>query len=370
MRVPLATFVTPVVSTRAGLPRTMGLLVLSVALSSCTESPTSPSTTGGNAQPATTSSSTAANSSTSSTASKNGQTDVPQLGYSLRFAGSTSADVDRVKIPIDPNVSADVGRDFTVEFWLKSDPGANSSSTCQAGNDGWTYGNVVLDRDVSGDGDLGEYGVSVSGGRVAFGLARAGRAQTLCGLIDVADGRWHHVALTRRANDGQMRIYVDGTESAQGIGPLGDISYRDGRPTGSPQDPFLIVGAAKREANDAMQGFSGLIDELRVSSRVRYNAPFDRPAAAFTSDADTTLLLHFDEGPAGPCASSVMDTSGRATHGQCRYGGNGTPGPVYTVDVPFIPNPRQSRSWLLGEQPGTPAATTRPAPAATVPPQQ
>ena len=97
---------------------------------------------------------------------------------------------------------------------------------------------------------------------------------------------------------------------------------------------------------------------------MRYSAPFDRPAAAFTTDADTTLLLHFDEGPAGPCVSNVMDTSGRATHGQCRHGGSGTPGPVYTVDVPFTPAPaRQSRTWLLGNQPGGPGASTTPPPA-------
>ena len=77
---------------------------------------------------------------------------------------------------------------------------------------------MILDRDVFGTGDYGEYGVSLSGGRIAFGIGRGGRQQTICGLIDVADGRWHHVALTRRVADGVMRIYVDGTESAQGVG--------------------------------------------------------------------------------------------------------------------------------------------------------
>jgi hypothetical protein len=361
---------------RARLVRAAGLLAVAATASACTESPTSPST-GGVTTNGTASSATAATgsgSNTSTSTNKSAQSDAP-MGYSLRFSGSTSAEVDRVKAPIDPPVLADVGRDFTVEFWMKAEPGANATSTCQAGSDGWTYGNIVLDRDVAGDGDFGEYGVSVSGGRVAFGVGRAGRTQTLCGLIDVADGRWHHVALTRRTSDGQMRIYVDGTESAQGLGPVGDISYRDGRPTASPQDPFLIVGASKRDANEGSQGFTGLIDELRISNRVRYSSPFDRPTAAFTTDADTALLLHFDEGPAGPCASSVMDTSGRGTHGQCRHGGNGTPGPVYTVDVPFTPAPaRQSRTWLLGNQPGGPGSATgqpidgAPTPAPAIPP--
>ena len=205
--------------------------------------------------------------------------------------------------------------------------------------------------------------MSLSGGRIAFGVGRAGRSQTICGLIDVADGRWHHVALTRRMADGQMRIYVDGTESAQGLGPVGDISYRDGRPTGSSADPFLFVGGAKEDGGAASYAFSGWLDELRLSTRVRYSVPFDRPSAAFTSDADTALLFHFDEGPAGPCVSSVLDTSGRGGHGQCRHGGEGAAGPLYATDVPFVPAPARQRTWLLGAdgQPiGGPAAADRP----------
>ena len=214
---------------------------------------------------------------------------------------------------------------------------------------------MILDRDVFGTGDYGEYGVSLSGGRIAFGVGRGGRQQTICGLIDVADGRWHHVALTRRVADGVMRIYVDGTESAQGIGPAGDISYRDGRPTGVSSDPFLVVGASKADDGAGGHGFSGALDELRLSSSIRYSSPFDRPIAPFTADAETALLFHFDEGPAGPCLSSVVDTSGRATHGQCRHGGSTTPGPLYEADAPFLP-PRQ-KTWLLGS--GRPAHRAR-----------
>jgi hypothetical protein len=149
-----------------------------------------------------------------------------------------------------------------------------------------------------------------------------------------------------------MRIYVDGTESAQGVGPAGDISYRDGRPTGVANDPFLVIGASKDDDGTG-HGFSGALDELRLSSSIRYSSPFDRPIAPFTADAETALLFHFDVGPAGPCLSSVVDTSGRATHGQCRHGGSATPGPLYEADAPFLP-PRQ-KTWLLGSD-GQPIA--------------
>ena len=319
--------------------------VAAVVTAACTEAPTSPTSPVGAAS-STAQSSTSSAASTNNTTAASTNSPVSAIGYSMRFYGNPGTDVDRVKVPIDPQVAADLGGDLTIEFWLKTEPGANPATSCQAGSDGWTYGNVILDRDVFGTGDFGEYGVSLSGGRIAFGVGRAGKEQTICGLIDVADGRWHHVALTRKFADGVMRIYVDGTEAAQGIGPAGDISYRDGRPTGVSTDPFLIVGAAKADESTGNHGYSGVLDELRLSSSIRYSTPFDRPLTPFTADAETALLFHFDEGPAGPCLSSVVDTSGRATHGQCRHGGSGTPGPVYEADAPFLP-PRQ-RTWLLG----------------------
>jgi hypothetical protein len=339
------------------------------ATAACTEAPTSPTSPLGGAA-STPSSSAATASTTATTASTtSGPTASPVTGLSMRFHGNPSAEVDRVKVPIDPQVAADLGGDLTIEFWLKTEPAANPVTSCQAGSDGWTYGNVILDRDVFGTGDYGEYGVSLSGGRIAFGVGRGGRQQTICGLIDVADGRWHHVALTRRFADGVMRIYVDGTESAQGVGPAGGISYRDGRPTGVSSDPFLLIGASKNDESGS-RGFSGVLDELRLSSSIRYTTPFDRPIAPFTADSETALLFHFDEGPAGPCVSSVVDTSGQATHGQCRHGGSGTPGPVYEADAPFLP-PRQ-RTWILGTD-GQPIAlapldgTETPAPSPDAP---
>jgi hypothetical protein len=349
--------------------RALGLLAVALVVSACSESPTSPSTPvagapAGDTRPATTAATPGASAPATSPSSSPATADTsPLRGFSLRFHANTSADVDQVKVPIDPHVAADVGRDVTIEFWIKSEAGSNTTATCQAGSDGWTYGNTILDRDVSGDGDFGEYGVSLSGGRIAFGVGRAGRSQTICGLIDVADGRWHHVALTRRALDGQMRVYVDGTESGQGVGPAGDISYRDGRPTAASQDPYLVVGAAKQDTTEFRPGFSGWLDDLRISSKMRYTVPFDRPDSPFTPDAETALLLHFDEGPAGPCASTVLDTSGRGVHGQCRHGGDATPGPAYATDVPFAPLPtRTQRTWLLGNEPGIkmPTAADRP----------
>ena len=40
---------------------------------------------------------------------------------------------------------------------------------------------------------------------------------------------------------------------------------------------------------------SGYIDELRVSNTARYTSSFTPTGSAFSTDANTKLLLHFDD---------------------------------------------------------------------------
>lgn len=290
-------------------------------------------------------------------------------GYSLRFYGHGVNDIDRVKVPLDnPARPVDVGGDFTLEFWLKALPGENASRAAACNiNDGWITGNILLDRDIWGGGDYGDYGVSLSDGRVVFGVSRGSSGTTVCGASAVTDGAWHHVALTRRASDGRLSVFVDGRLEAQAAGPLGDVSYRDGRATGYANDRYLVFGAEKHDAGAEYPSFRGWLDEVRLSTTVRYTADFARPQAPFTPDADTAALYRFDEGPAGPCQGAVLDSSGAAggpSDGVCRYGGNGAAGPVYDTDTPFAAVTASATPAAATATPVAPGAT----PTATNPP--
>ncbi len=232
---------------------------------------------------------------------------------SLRFYGHGTDGIDRVRIPIDaPARPIDVGGDFTVEFWMRADLADNGSGACSPGNDNWITGNIVVDRDVFFDGDFGDYGVSLHGGVIAFGVHDGSNGAGICGATTVADGAWHHVAMTRDTSDGTLAIWVDGTLDASGAGPPGNVSYRDGRSTSFPNDPYLVLGAEKHDAGASFPSYSGLLDELRVSDVVRYTAAFGPPSTPFASDAATVGLFHFDEGPLGACTGTVLDDSGAA----------------------------------------------------------
>ncbi|SNB51968.1 Concanavalin A-like lectin/glucanases superfamily protein [Thermoflexus hugenholtzii JAD2] len=261
-------------------------------------------------------------------------------GFSLRFYGNGGGDIDRVKIPVEER-SINLGGDLTIEWWMKALQEENPSSAClSAEGDLWIFGNILFDRDVFGPGDYGDYGISLAGGQIAFGVNRGGNGFTLCGSIFVADENWHHIAVTRRGSDGRMQIFVDGRLDATGWGPAGDIRYRDGRSTSYPNDPYLVIGAEKHDVDrTTYPSYSGWIDEVRISRIIRYEGEFTPPRAPFTPDEDTVALYHFDEGPEGPCRDTVTDATGM-NPGMCRYGFiDRSPGPVYSSDTPFSTPP-------------------------------
>jgi hypothetical protein len=263
---------------------------------------------------------------------------LPLALFNLRFYGNGWGDFDRVKILLDDpsggGLPVDVGdTDLTIEWWMFARVEDNPSSPCTPGDDNWTAGNIIFDRDVPGDGDFGEYGISLANGVIAFGVNNGTTSETLCGLINVADGDWHHVAVTRSFIDGLMRLYIDGALDQEVVGPPGDISYRDGRTAQDPdQDPYLIIGARK---SDLGLGYNGIIDEIRISNVLRYTGNFQPSLVPFMTDAQTMALYHFDRG----YGNTIFDTASAAggpSNGIRNYGGDPENGPEWQMSMLFL----------------------------------
>lgn len=258
----------------------------------------------------------------------------PGPNYSLRFFGTQTNDIDRVKIPLTPDKTIDVSGDFTLEWWMRTAAGNDLAGSCRSGNNvDWIFGNIIWDRDTDGTPDRGDYGISVYGdGRLSFGVENENGALTICSTAgtDAGDGQWHHIAATRNGSSGQMCLYIDGAQRGCGNGPAGDISYRDGRGSGQPNsDPFLVIGAEKHDFWTFDTGYHGWVDEARMSSTVRYTASFTRPAGRFTADAGTVALYHFDTG-SGTTAADVTGSN----NGLLRVGGPSN-GPQWSTETPF-----------------------------------
>jgi hypothetical protein len=261
----------------------------------------------------------------------------------IQFSGGGPATpgLDRVMIRVDPPTAADLGAtNFTIELWMRATAADNPGGTAACDQPGysWISGRTLIDRDrwpgVGSDGR--DYGVSVlANGRLAFGVHNGTTAYTLCSnlTVNVLDGAWHHVAV-QRATTGVMQIWVDGSLRGQVTGPAGNVSYPDAAPTKRPaSDPFLVIGAEKY---DIGQAYRGLVDEVRLSTTLRYSASFIRPVAPFVPDAATAALYHFD-GPIAACPATIGDAAGKV-NGTCRSTGT-APALVATVPPSAAPRP-------------------------------
>ncbi len=219
-----------------------------------------------------------------------------------------------------PGPPADVGEhDFVIEWRIKAVPGVNTTADIVCGaNDNWKDGNILFDRSRSTEGS--EWGISITGGRIAFGVRGVdGSGLTLCSSNRVDDGEWHHIAVQRNRwdgsnPDGQLWLFIDGTLESTVLGPIGDVSYPDDAvpgtacgPSGTEEctfsDPYLFIGSSKSARS---QGFTGLIDDLRFSWWLRYLSGFDPDPGVTVQDPQTVGLLQFNEGR----GDTIFDTGG------------------------------------------------------------
>jgi Concanavalin A-like lectin/glucanases superfamily len=255
---------------------------------------------------------------------------------SLRFYGVTTGNVGRVRIPLTSGggsvaTAVNVGAgDFTYEMWINGLYADNAATTALDVR----YSNILLDRDIWNDSRGHVLGVARSGSNlvVLFGVAGAGSWTTIVGTIHVGDGQWHHIAVDRNAATGVITIYVDGTADGNSTYTTGTLAYPTGyTPTGGQNNEYIVLGTEKHDVGG--NGYTGLMDEVRISDNRRYTANFTRPSAPFTPDANTAGLYHADNAP-GAVLRDYATISGAPTDGALLIGGTSN-GPTWQVESPF-----------------------------------
>lgn len=109
---------------------------------------------------------------------------------------------------------------------------------------------------------------------------------------------WTHQAVVRFGT--ALKCFVNGTQVGSDFNCGTDVLRNSGAP--------LTIGGDARSAG--ANDFRGYTDEVRISKGIaRYTSNFTPPAAAFTRDQYTVLLMHFD-GPNG--GTAYIDSSGQA----------------------------------------------------------
>ncbi|HEV8633144.1 MAG TPA: LamG domain-containing protein, partial [Chloroflexota bacterium] len=222
----------------------------------------------------------------------------------LQFDGTSAY----VQVPDSPSLR--LSTNLTVEAWVKPSPTSGHRHIIQK-----DYFELALEPLDTGVQILFEF--------------RANGQWYQVGSGRLEPSRWYHVAATY--NGSTARLFIDGLQvRSAAVSGLIDQSTAP-----------LMIG----QGTGLNDHFPGLVDEVRISSVVRYTASFTAPTAPFTADANTRGLWHFDEG----AGTTAQDASAN--------GNNGTliNGPVWTTDSPFSTP--------------APAATATPSPSPTaVPP--
>lgn len=182
-----------------------------------------------------------------------GQPSVPAAGYALAFSGDGCVEVDMA-----PSALSEEG---TIELTLRA--AADASDLVDQPFLVWP-GVVAL--------------VETEDGRVAAG-PDSDPGSGVYSTESFLDGSVHHLAATWDA-DGRWELYTDGER----VG-FGNFD------AGTPGTPLQIGCWSGGNA-----AFEGLLDEVRISTSIRYDDDFEPSFAAFEVDGETTSLWHFDEG--------------------------------------------------------------------------
>ncbi|MCG8604473.1 LamG domain-containing protein, partial [bacterium] len=126
------------------------------------------------------------------------------------------------------------------------------------------------------------------------------------------ENKWSHIAVTFDSNADLMKIFLNGVSiGSQTI--TDEVVNTNGK---------LYIGW--HPGDPSYNALTGIIDEVRISKKVRYTSNFTPRTTEFVSDANTIALYHFNEGS----GSFVEDVSG--------YGNDGTiHGATWSIDVPF-----------------------------------
>jgi len=137
---------------------------------------------------------------------------------------------------------------YTVEFWMRT-----------------TDLNEVVLSTWNGE-ERSDYPLELivdAGGRLRYYRGEAGQHVSMATATPVADGQWHHVALTHDPAAGWTRLFLDGGAA--------DSLYSPVMPAIAHRSAVALGGRVpvQQAAEGTMPGFTGLLDELRLWPRAR-----------------------------------------------------------------------------------------------------
>jgi hypothetical protein len=191
-------------------------------------------------------------------------------GASALFDGTG----DYLTIPYNLGVIKWNQTSYTIEYWIRFSDLNKLSYT----DEGVVIPNAVGNGNANNTQTYWSFG-PISTGVVRMFYYNGGFVTVSTTGVTLSTNTWYHLAMVH--SSGTIKIYVDGTERASA-----SVS-------GTPN--FTAIGNLPLNiGHTGTNGFTGYIDEIRVSDTARYTAAFTPSTTPFQSDANTVLLIHAD----------------------------------------------------------------------------
>ena len=179
---------------------------------------------------------------------------------------------------------------FTIEVWIYANALPQPGETWFIAGKPQSYQLILQGPDLEGGGENAD---------LSFLIFTVCDRNEICTAIasgvrhDIC-ARWMHIVGIYKG--GTIRLAIDGNLSEPAEAPKGILQ----------SDAPFSVGHAEVEGWQ-LSHFNGMIDELRISNKVRYGLGFKLPFHSFKVDRNTLALWHFDEMEG---ARSCRDASG------------------------------------------------------------
>lgn len=183
------------------------------------------------------------------------------------FNGGDGVMADYVNVADDDSLEIGTG-DFTIEAWVKVDSLFN-------------YEFIVAKGGGYNTGNPGYRWALTAAGRFLVSLSSAYQVNAIyngyIGAVGaVTVGKWYHLALVID-RDGDLKIYVNGVQSGDGV----DISAYSADDIYS-KPTALTIGYSRKGT------FDGIIDEIRISNKVRSLGEMNTSGGYFPSGTVTS----------------------------------------------------------------------------------
>jgi MSHA biogenesis protein MshQ len=161
-----------------------------------------------------------------------------KFGKALAFDGSSCVQMEK-------DLCQWLGKTGSLSCWIQ---------TKQQGNETFWQAPAITGIEEAGGGNDIFWGWINQDGKMGM---QAGDAESALSSTVITDDKWHHIVLTRNADNGEVKVYVDGKAEGSATSDSGEKNCGE----------FKALARRENTGGDPAY-FQGTLDEVKIYNRV------------------------------------------------------------------------------------------------------